>query len=214
MGILGALLAGVKYHVAVGERYGRGEVLSEERLPLTGSQMRRGMVSGLRAVRLRCDCGREYVCRLTSLFAAVEPTRSCGCLKQTADVPGEVPDRFLDKILVGDGCWEWQGSRLGVSDYGRFDHEMAHRVSYEYFVGPIPDGLTLDHLCRNRPCVRPSHLEPVTMQENILRGLAPSADNARKIFCIRGHPLFGANLYVTPDGRRQCRICRGMRSSN
>lgn len=79
----------------------------------------------------------------------------------------------------------------------------AHRVMYTALVGTIPDGLTLDHLCRNRPCVNPDHLEPVTYRENILRSRNAAAENARKTHCIRGHEL------PPPDerGRRTCKPC-------
>ena len=88
---------------------------------------------------------------------------------------------------------------------------MAHRVSYEALVGPIPKDLCIDHLCRVRNCVNPAHLEPVTVRENILRGNGPTAVNARKAFCKRGHPLFGENLYrKVRNGwpARECRACK------
>lgn len=88
-------------------------------------------------------------------------------------------DRFLPKIApASNGCWEWTAARHRVSGYGHFNLSwrptmsgLAHRLSYEYFVGPIPDGLEIDHLCRNRGCVNPTHLEPVTTRVNLRRGL-------------------------------------------
>lgn len=74
-------------------------------------------------------------------------------------------------------------------------------------VGPIPEGMDLDHTCRNRGCVNPEHLEPVTTQVNTLRGIGPTAENARKTHCKHGHPLEGDNLYVDPEGKRKCRAC-------
>jgi hypothetical protein len=86
-------------------------------------------------------------------------------------------------------------------------HLMAHRAAYELAHGPVPPGMVLDHRCRERTCINPAHLEPVPNRENVLRGVGPSAVNARKTACKRGHPLAGPNLYRMPDGRRQCRAC-------
>ncbi len=110
-----------------------------------------------------------------------------------------------------DECLEWQGYRQRLG-YGRFRVNgrkvLAHRYAYELLVGPIPVGLSLDHLCRNPPCVSPAHLEPVTHQENCLRGTSPFADNARKETCTKGHPYDEANTLVDTYGRRVCRVCR------
>lgn len=109
-------------------------------------------------------------------------------------------------------CWEWEAAK-SPNGYGQVKHDgrtrSAHRTVYEQLVGPIPDGLDLDHLCRNRGCVNPDHLEPVTRRENLLRGDTLAASNAAKTRCLRDHPLHGANLYIYPsNGRRACRICR------
>jgi hypothetical protein len=87
----------------------------------------------------------------------------------------------------------------------------AHRFAYELFVDEIPDGLTLDHLCRNPRCVNPGHLEPVTQRENTLRGISPVAVNAAKTHCKHGHLLDEANTYMTNAGSRQCRTCNRLR---
>ena len=105
-------------------------------------------------------------------------------------------------------CWLWQGAPQ-KKGYGRVRISgkmlMVHRYSYELANGPIPDGLTLDHLCRTRLCVRPSHLEPVTNAVNIARGEGLSTVNTAKTHCPKGHP-FDA---VTRHGReRYCRRCR------
>jgi hypothetical protein len=119
--------------------------------------------------------------------------------------------RLWSKVEKSDeGCWLWLASVTG-GGYGRFKHSgrmhVAHRVVYEQMVGPIPAGLTLDHLCRNRRCVRPDHLEPVTMRENVLRGNTITAANSKKTHCVRGHHLSGEALLIRRDGRRRCQIC-------
>jgi hypothetical protein len=111
-------------------------------------------------------------------------------------------------------CWIWTGL-LGDGGYGRaYDPGTqrtvaAHRASYEAFIGPIPDGLVIDHLCRNRACVNPTHLEPVTQRVNVLRGEGPTAERARRTHCKEGHPLSGDNLYIHPTrGHRSCKACQ------
>ena len=113
---------------------------------------------------------------------------------------------------LSSGCWLWEGSHQ-EKGYGFFavnqKVQIAHRVAYEMFKGPIPEGLTIDHLCRNRRCVNPDHLEAVSIRTNTLRGEAVSAKNLRKTHCIRGHPLSGDNVYRDPKrGVRNCRECR------
>lgn len=116
-------------------------------------------------------------------------------------------ERFLAKVKQrGFGCWEWQGC-LNSCGYGQFEWENGtspHRFSYEYFNGPLIDGLTIDHLCRNRCCVNPSHLEQVTERENILRGTGASARNALREFCKCGEML----TYIAKWDERRCATCR------
>lgn len=110
------------------------------------------------------------------------------------------------------GCFLWFG-RIDEDGYGRFrwgatQMMKAHRAAYLLYVGPIPDGLTLDHLCRVRSCVNPRHVEPVTNRENALRGLGQGAHNAKKIMCVHGHEFSPENTYRRPSRpRRDCRIC-------
>jgi hypothetical protein len=116
-----------------------------------------------------------------------------------------------------DECWEWTGNlsagygTLGLKRDGRWVTTRAHRVSWTIHRGPIPTGLQLDHLCRNRACVNPAHLEPVTNRVNGLRGVSACAQNARKSHCLRGHEYTPENTRVRStrygtDGR-ECRIC-------
>lgn len=96
------------------------------------------------------------------------------------------PTEFCYTVVAETGCWEWQGP-MHPKGYGTFAHELAHRRSYEMFVGDIPDGLHIDHLCRNKRCVNPAHLEPVTHAENNRRGLGAklTADDASRIRALR-----------------------------
>lgn len=114
-------------------------------------------------------------------------------------------------VLDGNGCWLWTGARTRAGGYGQLRVKtglvLAHRWMYEQVRGPIPQGLTIDHLCRNRTCVNPDHLEPVTIRENILRGAGRCANNARKTHCQAGHPLSGSNLRNGPRRGRECVTC-------
>lgn len=121
-------------------------------------------------------------------------------------------ERFSARVRIPDDrtrCWEWTGS-LGTYGYGHLNvngrHVKAHRWSYERSVGPIPPGLQIDHLCRNRACVNPAHMEPVTTRENILRGTGFSAINSRKTHCPKGH-RYETEGRVRARGDRECREC-------
>lgn len=120
--------------------------------------------------------------------------------------------RFWSKVEVTDGCWLWTGCQV-QNGYGQFRFDgrtgLAHRWAYEHFVGPIPDGLDLDHLCRVRHCVNPAHLEPVTRAENLHRGKGNGFQlNAAKTHCAQGHPFSGHNLIIGKNGQRLCRACK------
>lgn len=109
------------------------------------------------------------------------------------------------------GCWLWTGL-LDSDGYGQLRISgrlvMAHRLSYTDAKGQIPGGMELDHLCRVRNCVNPSHLEPVTHRENVMRGEGICARAANVTHCPKGHPYEGDNLVIFADGKRRCRTCR------
>lgn len=122
-------------------------------------------------------------------------------------------EQFWSYVDASGDCWLWAGN-LTKLGYGHLNLDgktkLAHRASYELLCGPIPEGLTLDHLCRVRHCVNPDHLEPVTSAENVLRGYSLAAQNARKTECPKGHPFSSENTgYVTYQGARSryCRTC-------
>lgn len=125
--------------------------------------------------------------------------------------------RLFSRIVVNEatGCWEYL-SPLSPSGYGQFALEtmgntiLTHRLMYQIMVGPLPKNLVLDHLCRNRKCCNPEHLEPVTQHENWYRGESPFAINAKKTHCKRGHEFTEENTKIV-KGRigpaRQCKTC-------
>lgn len=117
-------------------------------------------------------------------------------------------------IIKKKRCSNWRGA-IDAYGYGRLNLNgkwaMIHRVAWIYENGPVPDGKQLDHLCRNRKCIRLSHLQAVSAELNILRGISPSAINARKTHCIKGHELSGQNIFIRhrpnrPDSR-MCLQC-------
>lgn len=124
--------------------------------------------------------------------------------------------RFWSKVQIGtpDECWLWLAPK-DKDGYARIRIKSkliyVHRISYKLLVGPIPDGLTIDHLCRNRACVNPKHLESVTHRTNVLRGFNPTAINARKTHCIHGHEFTPANTYLKGTAR-YCRACHNLRA--
>lgn len=131
-------------------------------------------------------------------------------------------DLFWGKVRLPDenGCLIWT-AWSNNKGYGTFSRggktRYAHRVAYEMLVGPIPEGLELDHLCRVPLCVRPDHLEPVTHAENVRRGNAGKATGAlmkAKTHCKHGHEFTPENTLLASTGARACRACRRIREAN
>lgn len=136
-------------------------------------------------------------------------------------------ERLLAKVSKdpNTGCWNWTGA-LQANGYASMRVQRGearagwrttsgHRLAFELYRGPIPEGMELDHLCRNRRCVNPDHLEVVDRATNTLRGDAPAligALNASKTHCNSGHEFTAANTYQRPDGGRTCRMCARLRA--
>jgi len=124
--------------------------------------------------------------------------------------------RFFEKIDDTKGnCWLWTASK-NRDGYGmvRLDgkNRSAHRVSFEIFVTDIPNYLMIDHLCRNRGCVNPEHMELVTNKENIFRGVGIAVTNSKKTKCHRGHNFTDENTFISKIGSRNCRKCLKIRN--
>ena len=125
-------------------------------------------------------------------------------------------ERFEAKAVIAEtGCWEWTGqvsktdgyARIDIRRDGRRQPTVAHRVAYELLHGPISPGLSIDHLCRNRGCVNPTHLEAVPQRINFLRGMHPSAVAVRTNRCKHGHEFTPENTASRTTGSRDCRTC-------
>jgi hypothetical protein len=164
---------------------------------------------------------RQHIPSLTPSQCSSHMGRTVDAVKNRArvlglkwrDIPPH-PDRFWMRVRKTATCWEWTG-HISADGYGRYRlggrFLQAHRIAYELIVAPIPSGLTLDHLCRNRRCVNPDHMDPVTHRVNILRGISPSAFNSTRTHCIHGHPFDQANTAISKRGYRICRECGRIR---
>lgn len=122
-----------------------------------------------------------------------------------------LPYRFWDNAVLTDvGCWQWIG-RISSDGYGTIDTHRKRAYAHRYglkFLLAVPDGMCADHLCRNRSCVNPAHLEIVTNRENVLRGVGTSAVNARKTHCYKGHEFTEENTHRPRPNARSCRACQ------
>lgn len=155
------------------------------------------------------------------LSTAIKVLASGGAAIEGVTLPAypRVFINFWARVLrPEDGCWTYQGHRdhkgygkAAITLNGR-KHSRAHRAAYEMLVGPIPEGLQLDHLCRNRSCVNPSHLEPVTNQENGYRGQAPGiVIHLAGEACAKGHRYVEGSFSILKTGGRRCLICQRAR---
>jgi hypothetical protein len=125
-------------------------------------------------------------------------------------------DRLMERVDAEGDCWVWT-KRISPNGYGLFTAgtqgrvgqyaHMAHRQVWAELVGPIPEAMQLDHLCRNRACVNPDHMEPVTRAENMRRSAAVAVKR-QKTECAQGHQYTPENTFVDKNGYRGCRICR------
>lgn len=124
-------------------------------------------------------------------------------------MPATKQSRFMELVEKLDyGCWHIDVNCHTNSGYPVFLGKLAHRQSYEMFNGELIKGLVIDHICNDKLCVNPSHLQQISYKENTLRGSSPIAINAVKTHCNKGHELSGANLYIKPNGSRNCKMCR------
>lgn len=161
-----------------------------------------------------CACGRRTTVIGRNLRNG--NTTSCGCARTRTD--DEAVAAFWAKVRKTRSCWVWTGAKLSFG-YGhllwRGRYRVAHHVAYELLIGPVPDGLVTDHLCRNPACVNPEHLEPVIQRVNVIdRGSGPFAQRARQTHCKRGHEFSEANTYIHKSrGVRICRTCHRDRVS-
>ena len=119
------------------------------------------------------------------------------------------------RIITSTGCWQYDGGLLPNGYAYVYVHgersQYLHRLSYAEFRGPIPEGLVIDHLCRNRACFNPEHLEAVPQRVNVHRGRSHVVEQAARTHCPQGHPYSPANTSVSPKGKRECRECHRTR---
>jgi hypothetical protein len=177
-------------------------------------------IIGVRIVKTICfhpdPTLREEVGAFTSANRS-----GCFAFKRLKMPSGKYPrkgleERLAEKFQINHetGCYEWTGALMpnGYGEIGRgAGYVYAHRAVLELFVNPIPEGMSVDHLCRNRKCINPDHLEVVTIKVNTLRGIGPATQKKAQTHCKNGHEFTPKNTYVKPNGCRDCRICKNER---
>ena len=161
-----------------------------------------------KSIPLVCQqCGAEFICTQSE---ANRGRRYCSTACRYAADTGNTVARFWSRVEKTDTCWLWTAAKdkygYGHIRTNRASSMLVHRFAYELLIGPIPDGMVIDHVwdrgCRNRHCVNPAHLEAVTLAVNSGRGKL-----ARRQTCAKGHP-YDARTYRKTDGSRRCRVCK------
>lgn len=166
------------------------------------------------------DCNRVQAARgwCSKHYSRWQNTGSPTALRGHPVAARPIRERLRERIdtTAAGGCWLWTGT-LTDKGYGTVSYnaqtQYVHRLMYELERGTIPDGHEIDHLCRNRACCNPAHLEPVTGAENVRRGISPSTLFNRTGRCQRGHILAAVGVYVSPKGHRMCRGCIALRQA-
>lgn len=161
--------------------------------------------------RIKKQHARPRICSLCGASVA----RGMGLVHQSVAARVHQTARFWRFVRKGPDCWEWLGKTYPTG-YAQFNYgaksSYGHRFAYELGKGPIPDGLSIDHLCRNRGCVNPAHLEAVPLGVNVLRGFGRGALNARKTHCDNGHEFSAENTsYIHRSNgstHRKCKACQ------
>ena len=186
--------------VSIGEAFGYWVVLGPG--PVYRRPSHRS--GGERRWYCRCRCGKERIVHECLLLNGRSTSCSCSRWKNSlASIMGQL-------IITEAGCAVWPGSKHGGYGVTTLEGKQyyVHRLLYERFVGPVPEGRVLDHIvCDNRACANFTHLRVCTDGENVMRADTPISRNARKTHCPHGHPYAGENLRLNPDGSRGCRTC-------
>ncbi len=161
------------------------------------------------------QCGRERIVGYRQRIYARHYITFCRSCTENNKIRKPILERFWEKVYIDkpSSCWKWIAG-CTEKGYGHFniaykENAKAHKFAFELFFGEVPIGLELDHLCRNRNCINPFHLEIVTHQENMRRGhfVGTGLHNRIKTHCLKGHPYNIENTYINPAGKRNCRIC-------